>query len=173
MLLTGLPEPTVISPSFVFQDHKGIPWKDMKDLFNKIVQNALQVQTRPFQNDHQWDLWPLKRSIDHSNWFSAKTIALDIKINGNQYPLNIYCPMLGYLNKELQTLPSNQQLQTLKTLQRAHALGAPKALVPWWDYSLQALKVTSLKMLQPLIVIYSAWLCVSLNQEWEFCLFVF
>ena len=38
--------------------------------------------------------------------------------------------MLGYLNKELQTLPSNQQLQTLKTLQKAQALGVPKALVP-------------------------------------------
>ena len=34
--------------------------------------------------------------------------------------------MLGYLNKELQILPSNQQLQTLKMLQRAHALGVPK-----------------------------------------------
>ena len=73
--------------------------------------------------------------------------------------------MLGHLNKELQILPSNQQLQTLKTLQRAHALGAPKALAPCWDHSLQALKVTSQKMLQPLLVIYSARLCVSLNQE--------
>lgn len=53
MLLTGLPEPTVVSPSFVFQDYKGIPWKDTKDLFDKIVQNALQVQTRQFQNGHQ------------------------------------------------------------------------------------------------------------------------
>lgn len=43
MLLTGLPESTLVSLCHVFQDHKGILWQDWEYLTS--YSNAFQVQT--------------------------------------------------------------------------------------------------------------------------------
>lgn len=55
----------------------------------------------------QEDVGPRERTTtDHVNRSSVKIIALDSKINGNQYPLTIYYPVPSHLKKWFRALLS-------------------------------------------------------------------